>query len=250
MKLLASLKRHLSLGSTDSQGWVMDVDGRRVPVELKPSPRARRITLRADATQGVIRLSLHPRTSATRALEMLETHRDWIAARVAAWPLPSRFEPGAIVRVEGEEVVINWAAEHPRAAVIESGHLQIGGPLDGLPSRVERALRAHAKAVLTTETCELATKLGKLIGTVAVRDPTSRWGSCTSSGRITYSWRLILAPPEVRRYVVAHEVAHLTHMNHSPAFWGLTESLYGGDVSQPRRWLKRHGPALHWIGRG
>ncbi len=232
------------------KGWVMDVAGRRVPVELKPSPRARRITLRADAAQGVIRISLHPRTSSARALEMLETHHEWIAVRVAAWPVPSRFEPGAIVPIEGEEVVIDWSPQRPRSAIIESGRLRIGGPPDGLAGRVERALRAHAKTVLTAETREMTAKIGKPIAAVTVRDTTSRWGSCTSTGCIAYSWRLILAPREVRRYVVAHEVAHLVHMNHSPAFWGVAEALYGGDIGRPRRWLKRHGPGLHWIGRG
>lgn len=227
----------------------VEVHGKRIPVELKPNPRARRITLRADATRGVIRLSLHPRTSTAKALALLDTHRDWIAARVAQWPSPTRFAPGATVPIEGEAVVIDWSPDRPRAGVLDGGRLSIGGPAEGLEGRVERFLRARAKAVLAEETREVAARLGRPVAAVTVRDTASRWGSCTSGGRIAFSWRLILAPPHVRRYVVAHEVAHLAHMDHSPGFWAVAEELYGGDVKPARRWLKRHGAALHWLGR-
>jgi predicted metal-dependent hydrolase len=134
--------------------------------------------------------------------------------------------------------------------VLERGRLVVGGPADGLASRIERFLRSRAKAVLGEETRRLAERLERPVAAVSVRDTASRWGSCTASGRIAYSWRLILAPAEVRRYVVAHEVAHLAHMDHGAAFWRLTAELYGGDVAPVRRWLKRHGASLHWIGRG
>jgi predicted metal-dependent hydrolase len=233
----------------DEGGWWIEVSGRRVTVELKPNPRARRVTLRADAARGVIRLSLCPRTPALKALALLDTHRDWIGARVAAWPRPLPFAPGATVPVEGRDIVIDWSLERARSPELLRDRLLVGGPIDGLAGRVERFLRARAKAVLTAETRETSAMLGKPVAAIAVRDTASRWGSCSSSARIAYSWRLILAPPHVRRYVVAHEVAHLAHLDHGPAFWTLTEALYGHDVKAARRWLKRHGPALHWIGR-
>ncbi len=85
--------------------------------------------------------------------------------------------------------------------------------------------------------------------TVGVGDPATRWGSCATTGAIRYSWRLILAPPAVRQSVVAHEVAHLVHPNHGPAFWALAAELTAGDLTAARAWLKAHGAALHWIGR-
>jgi predicted metal-dependent hydrolase len=227
-----------------------DIDGRSVPVEVKTNPRARRVTLRADSTRGVIRLSLPPRASLRRALAMLETHRDWLAARVAAWPRPHRLEPGGTLLLEGETVSIDWSPAQPRTVKLDGASLRVGGPADAVPGRVERFLRARAKAVLTEETRDHATRLGKPVAAVTVRDTASRWGSCSATARIAYSWRLILAPPEVRRYVVAHEVAHLAHMDHSPAFWRTTASLYDGDMDAARRWLKRHGASLHWVGRG
>jgi len=223
--------------------------GRTVPVELKPNARARRVTLRVDAVLRVIRLSLHPRMSPRRALAMLETHHEWIAARVAAWPEPIRFAPGAIIPIEGREVTVDWSAGHARTPVLDGDRLLAGGPLDALEGRIERFLRSRAKLVLEAETRTLAERLEKRVATVSVRDTSSRWGSCTAGGRIAYSWRLILAPPDVRRYVVAHEVAHLAHMNHGSDFWRLTEELYGGDIATARRWLKRHGPSLHGVGR-
>lgn len=228
----------------------IDIGGRQVPVEMKPNPRARRLTLRADATRGIIRLSLPPRTSAARALAMLDNHRDWLVARVAAWPSAAGFAPGSAVPIDGVDVVIDWAPERPRTPSRDGDRLRIGGPLDGLSGRIERYLRAQARAVLAAETRELAARLGKPVAAVAVRDTASRWGSCSATARIAYSWRLILAPPWVRRYVVAHEVAHLAHMNHGADFWAVTAELYGGDVAAARRWLKRHGASLHWIGRG
>jgi predicted metal-dependent hydrolase len=228
----------------------IEVAGRRVPVELNTNPRARRITLRADATRGTIRLTVPPRGSAARALAMLDTHRGWIEARVAAWPAAAAFAPGGRLSVEGVELVIDWSSDRPRTASIVGTSLRIGGPRDGLAARVERFLKRRARAVLAAETREHALRLGRPVAAVSVRDTASRWGSCTAGGRIAYSWRLILAPPAVRRYVVAHEVAHLAHLDHGADFWRVTAELYDGDVAAARRWLKRHGAALHWVGRG
>ena len=227
----------------------IDIDGRRVPVEVKTNAQARRVTLRADATRGVVRLSLPPRASTAKALAMLDTHREWIAARVAAWPAAAIFAPGVSLTIEGEAVVVDWTPDRPRVPKLEGGRLRVGGPLDGLPARIERFLKARARVVLTAETRDIAARLGRPVAAVTVRDTASRWGSCTAAGRIAYSWRLILAPPEVRRYVVAHEVAHLAHLDHGPGFWRLTTELYDGDMAAARRWLKRHGASLHWIGR-
>ena len=228
----------------------IEIAGRHVPVEVVSSPRARRITLRADATRGVIRLSLPPRGSAAGALAMLEAHRDWIAARVAAWPAATALAPGSPLSIEGAEVVIDWSPDRPRTPVLDGGRLQVGGPREGIAGRVERFLKTRARAVLVAETREFAARLGKPVAAVTVRDTASRWGSCSASARIAYSWRLILAPPAVRRYVVAHEVAHLAHLDHSPNFWRTAAELYDGDMAAARRWLKRHGAALHWVGRG
>lgn len=127
--------------------------------------------------------------------------------------------------------------------------LVIGGPLDGLSRRIVAWLKREALVLLSAETAEYAAAAGVEVSTVAIGDPRGRWGSCSSSGAIRYSWRLVLAPAWVRRATVAHEVAHRVHMNHSPSFHALVERLYGADPTPARAWLRRHGAQLHWLGR-
>jgi len=128
--------------------------------------------------------------------------------------------------------------------------LVCGGPLEGLSRRIETWLKRRALALLTEETAEFAAKAGVTVSRVAVADPKGRWGSCASTGAIRYSWRLICAPPFVRRSTVAHEVAHRLHMDHSPAFHAAYRHLLGDDPAPARAWLRRYGATLHWVGRG
>jgi hypothetical protein len=227
----------------------IEIDGRSIPVELRRSPRARRMTLRADAVQGVVRVTLPARAAEGRAAAFLADHHGWIAARVARWPSGRPFAPGETVPVEGEDLVIDWMPGRPRGVRIDAGRLIAGGPAEGLAGRIERFLRAEALRTLDAETRDVAAKIGKRIARVSVRDTASRWGSCSSSGAVAYSWRLILMPPHVRRSIVAHEVAHLVHMNHGAAFHALADQLYPHHATA-NRWLKRHGASVHWVGRG
>jgi predicted metal-dependent hydrolase len=127
--------------------------------------------------------------------------------------------------------------------------LLFGGPPETLGARVERWLRREALRVLSAETAEFALKAGVRVTRVAIGDPRGRWGSCSSSGAIRYSWRLILAPGFVRRATVAHEVAHRVHMDHSPRFHRLVQLLLGEDPAPARAWLRTNGARLHWYGR-
>ncbi len=128
--------------------------------------------------------------------------------------------------------------------------LTCGGPIEQFPARIERWLKREALRLLTEDTAHYAAKAGVTVAQVAVGDPKARWGSCSSSGTIRYSWRLLLAPGHVRRATVAHEVAHRVHMHHGPAFHALVATLFEGDPDAARRWLRAEGAALHWFGRG
>jgi predicted metal-dependent hydrolase len=128
--------------------------------------------------------------------------------------------------------------------------LMVGGPIESLPGAVLRWLLKLARDRLSNETARVAALAGVTVRSVSVGDPVTRWGSCSSSGAIRYSWRLILAPPTVLRFVVAHEVAHRLHMDHSPAFRAAEAKLFGGDVSEARRLLRELGPRLRGVGRG
>ena len=222
--------------------------GRLVPVEIVRNPRARRLTLRADAVGGVVRVSLPTRIATAEAERFVASHHGWIAARVARWPVAVPFVAGTTIPFDGGELLLDWRADNPRGTRRDGNRLVLGGRADTLPGRTLRWLRAAALADLAPATEVLATRVGRA-ATVMVRDPASRWGSCAANGAINYSWRLILAPPAVRQSVVAHEVAHLIHPNHGRDFWRLAEQLTTGDLASARAWLRDHGAALHWIGR-
>jgi predicted metal-dependent hydrolase len=226
-----------------------EIAGRQVRVTVVPSARARRMTLRADPVAGEVRITVPRRSNRAAALDFASAQRGWIVARVAAWPTARPFAPGACVPLEGEDMRIDWDEGRPRRVVVADGILLTGGPLEALPGRLESWLKRRAKDLLTAETNAVAAQAGVSVPKVGVRDQKGRWGSCAPGGAISYSWRLILAPPEVRRSVVAHEVAHRLHMDHSPAFWAEAARLYDGDMAAARRWLKRHGASLHWVGR-
>jgi hypothetical protein len=134
--------------------------------------------------------------------------------------------------------------------VLADDTLRCGGPREGFARRIETFLKRRALDTLSQETAEIAAAAGLRPTSVAVGDADTRWGSCTSQGRIRYSWRLILAPPEVRRYVVAHEVAHLRHLDHGREFKAFEAALFGGSTAPARRSLLRLGPRLKRIGRG
>jgi predicted metal-dependent hydrolase len=206
--------------------------------------------LRVDRRTGEVLLTVPPRASRRAALEWASTHRDWIEKQLARVVPVAPLEPGATVPLEDEPHAIDWDPARPRVPKLEAGRIVVGGPLEGLEGRILRWLRRRALDLLGRETAEFAAKAGVAVSRVAVGDPVSRWGSCSSSGAIRYSWRLLLAPSFVRRATVAHEVAHRVHMNHGPEFHALVERLLGADPKPARLWLRREGAALHRIGKG
>ena len=217
-------------------------------MRLKVSPRARKLRLSVEPRPRSVLLTVPRRVSRRRALAWASEHRQWIERQLADIPPPRPFAPGEIVPVHGEPYVIDWEAGRPRRISLEAGRLVCGGPLEGLDRRILRWLKAEALAVLARETRHYAAKTGATLARVSVGDPVSRWGSCSSKGAIRYSWRLILAPEFVRRATVAHEVAHLVHLNHGPDFHALVAELLGADPRPARAWLKGGGAALHRIG--
>ena len=218
-------------------------------IEVVRRASLRTTRLSVDPLTGRVRLALPARASLKRALAWAEGKRDWIDAQRARLPQPRPFVPGARLPVAGEEVAIVWDAGLPRTPVRDGARLLVGGPAEAVSERVRRWLVREALRLLSAETAEYAARAGVTVAKVGVGDPRSRWGSCAATGAIRYSWRLLLAPPEVRRATVAHEVAHRVHMHHGPAFHALVAELYEGDVTATRDWLRRHGAGLHWFGR-
>jgi predicted metal-dependent hydrolase len=221
----------------------LEIEGRALPVEWRRNPRARRMILRVDSSGGGLQLTLPPGASEGQAADFLERHHGWIAARLKKLPETIPFAPGAAVPVLGIPHRIQPAPWARRGVWRESGLLYVSGTAEHLARRVGDYLKAEARRACSARALEKATAIGAKITRVSVRETRSRWGSCSSSGSLSFSWRLILAPEAVLDYVVAHEVAHLRHLDHSPAFWRLVAEL-APDFEAQRRWLKREGAGL------
>ena len=229
-----------------------------LPVEIRGVRGARRLRLRLDDRRGVLKLTGPLRMNRKAALAWAAEQREWVKAQVEAMLPLEPFAPGATIPLEGADVELVWAERGSRTPQLSEGRLACGGPLEGFARRIETFLKRRALDLLSLETAQVAERAGVQVSAVAVGDADTRWGSCTASKRIRYSWRLILAPPAARRFVVAHEVAHLVHMNHGPEFKALERKLFGdqfgaqftGDVTAARLLLRRVGPRLKRIGRG
>jgi predicted metal-dependent hydrolase len=221
-----------------------------VPLVVRPLKSARVMRLRFDSGRNVLKLTCPARVSRNAALAWAADQRDWIDMQLSAALPPNPFAPGACFPLEGKDVSIDWRAERPRTVRLAGCFLQCGGPAEGLAKRVETFLRRRAIDLLSRETAEFAAAAGVTPKAVSVGDADTRWGSCSANGRIRFSWRLICAPPQARRYVVAHEVAHLVHLNHGAQFKALERRLFGPGVGEAQSLLRRHGPRLKRVGRG
>ncbi|HEY1606154.1 MAG TPA: SprT family zinc-dependent metalloprotease [Allosphingosinicella sp.] len=223
--------------------------GIEAALKLVVSPRARTMRLRVDRRSGAVVLTIPKRASRRKALLWAAGHRAWIEGQLALVRPASGLGDGAELPLHGVPHRIRWTESASRVPRLDGDTLIVGGPAENLEARLLRWLRRHAAEILARETRELGARAGVSVSRVGVGDPVSRWGSCSSSGAIRYSWRLILAPDWVRRATVAHEVAHRVHMNHGPDFHALVERLLGADPRPARLWLRRHGAALHAIAR-
>ena len=205
--------------------------------------------LRVDEQRQLLTLTIPRRMSRRAALDWARRQAEWVEAQLSGVGPAEPFRAGAVIPYEDRELTLHWEENFPRKVKIVDETLQAGGPADRFPARVEQFLRQRALERLTSATAEAASRAGVAVTSVSIGDPKSRWGSCSSTGAIRYSWRLIMAPPHLLRWLVAHEVAHRRHMDHSPAFHALEAELYGGDIRAARAELRALGPRLKRIGR-
>lgn len=221
----------------------LDLGGHSVDVTIKRSAQARRMSLRIDPAKGVV-MVLPAHASLRDAERFLLAHRVWVAERLARLPGKVALADGIVVPLGGVPHAIRHQAGARRGVWVEDGALNVSGQPEHVGRRVADFLKGEAKRVIVPQTQALAERIAKRPGRITVKDTRSRWGSCSATGDLAFSWRLVLAPDWVLTYVVAHEVAHLAEMNHSPAFWAVVDSLFD-DAKAARRWLKAHGPGLH-----
>ncbi len=221
-----------------------------LPVEIHAIRGARRLRLRLDEKRGLLKLTGPMRMNRKAALDWAAQQREWVESQIGAMLPAEPLVAGARIPLEGEDVELVWVERAARTASLEDGQLICGGSREGFARRIELFLKRQALQTLSLETSEIAEKAGVTVRSVTVGDADTRWGSCSSAGRIRYSWRLILAPPVARRYVVAHEVAHMRHMNHGDEFRALERQLFGGDTGAAKLLLRRVGGRLKRIGLG
>lgn len=207
------------------------------------NPRARRVTLKVDPAGGRVELVLPPRTSLRAARSFAEQQEGWIRQRLAALPPRVPFADGAAIPLGGREMIIRHRPAARGTAWIDVDEIHVAGAAPHVARRVRDFLIAEARRTLGAKARALAVTVDRRVLRITIRDTRTRWGSCSPDGRLAFSWRLILAPPEVIDYIVAHEVAHLVHLHHGPRFWRLVEQLMPG-AKQWRRWLGRHGNRL------
>ncbi len=225
----------------------VDLNGHDVAVTVRRSARARRLILRVAFDTGDVVVTIPKGTPFEHGLVMARSRADWILERLDRLPPHVAFQPEAIIPVLGAPHRVVHRPEARQRVRREPGSLLVGGPVGTVNDAVHRWLRSEARREVRMRSLEKAARLGVTVTGIAVRDTRTRWGSCSATGTLSFSWRLILAPEPVLDYVVAHEVAHLRIRGHGADFWKTAGSLTD-DMQTSRAWLARHGHTLHRYG--
>ncbi len=214
-----------------------------IEVTLRHSARAKRLSLRVSRLDGRVTLTLPRRAAMREGIAFLQTKEDWLRGHLQQMRPSTTIAPGQSIPVFGvpHPIVVGTG----KRAVITDGQLAVSAASPSGP-QVKVLLRLLARDALARASDKYAHQLGREYTRLSIRDTRSRWGSCSSQGGLMYSWRLIMAPPEVLDYVAAHEVAHLVEMNHQPEFWAVVAGLCP-DFDKHRRWLKDNGDQLHRV---
>ena len=227
-----------------AQRELLRIEGRAIEVNVRLNPRARRLIVKVHPSTGEISVVAPSQRALDRAMDFARGQSDWIAAQLSRVPAIVPLEVGAIVPLRGQDHIVR-SGEGGRGAVwLEDGAIRVAGQPAHHSRRLLDFLKREAKKELEVCAFHYAGRLGLKPTRVTVRDTASRWGSCSISRSLSFSWRLILAPCFVLDYVVAHEVAHMREMNHGPKFWRLVDELVG-DPRRPQKWLHDHGAGLH-----
>lgn len=226
------------------------VEGGLLPVEVRVNARARRIIMRLKPDASALVVTVPRGVAAPTVEDFVRRHRDWATTRHARAPRPLVVAPDVVLPVRGEptRLLADPASRSPRLSRAADGMptLSIGGAPEHFGRRLCDYLKREARRDLQEAVDRHAAVVGLAPRTVTLRDTRSRWGSCTSDRRLSFSWRVVMAPPEVLDYLAAHEVAHFVEMHHGPAFWSLCRRLCPS-MEEGRDWLKRHGASLHAV---
>ncbi len=222
-------------------------------LEVRRHPGARRLTLRVSRTRRAVIVTLPLQCDLDEAGTFLNRHIDWVRARLDSLPNQVLFEDGAAMPLRGEPHRIAFTGKAGTRLISidrqpgQRPTIIVPGAKDLAANRLSRWLGDEARRDLEVSVQRHTRLVSRKATRIAVRDQTSRWGSCSTTGSLSFSWRLILAPPFVLDYVAAHEVAHLAEMNHGPGFWALVKKICP-DFEAAKQWLQVRGPDLHRYG--
>ena len=223
----------------------VDVAGRLLPLVIRRNAQARRMTMRLAPDGSEVRVTLPTWGRSAEALAFARQRAGWLAGQLAAVPEPVEMTHGTQLPFMGEQLAIRHDPSLPRKVSLGEGELLVGGPAASLQARLKRWLEAEARRLMAEDLSYYCLRAGQPQQVLMLTNAKRRWGSCARDGTIRINWRLVMAPAFVRRSVVAHEVAHLVHFDHSPAFHAFLDEIFEGEIGAANRWLKREGKSLY-----
>lgn len=228
----------------------IELAGETVPIVLRRHKRAKRLTLRLAPDGGSVQITLPGWANPNEAIAFAHARIDWLTEQRERIPRRAAPAPGGDVLYRGEAIELVWDESAPRRPKLADGTLTLGGQEAGFEARVRRWLEREALSLFEQDARDYCAAAQLDPVPIGVSRAQKRWGSCSDGGksgqaRIRINWRLVQAPDAIRRSVVAHEVAHLVHFDHSPAFHALLGDIYDGDIKAADRWLKQHGRSLY-----
>lgn len=227
-----------------------EVAGRLLNLRIVENSRATRLTLRIDTSGRGLRVTVPPGMRMRDVDEFILRHQGWLESRLTKYPDRPKLRPGVKLPVRGTNHVL--IHEPAKRSSVEQGYdedgayLIVHGERTHFGRRLADFLKREAKRDIEPMAMALAKQTGRKVKSIRFKDTSSRWGSCSSDGNLSFSWRIMMAPKPVIAYLVAHEVAHLTEMNHGPKFWRLCGELCP-EMEKAKAWLKRNGAALQSI---
>jgi predicted metal-dependent hydrolase len=223
------------------------VGGHKIPLIVRRHPRARRIILRINtAGEGAV-VTIPAHTDPADGLEMARRQSVWLGKRLDEMGARIEFSDGAQVPFQGQDYTVRHNPTTRGTVWIEDGEINVAGDVRHMTRRLNDWMKKQARTIIVPLAHAKASNIGHALSRITIRDTRTRWGSCSSNGDLSFSWRLVMAPSEILDYVVAHEVAHLKHMNHNPEFWH-TVDILTANSEHGRNWLSNNGGTLHRIG--
>lgn len=223
----------------------LDLAGRSVPVEVRRLAHARRLTLRIAPDGSAVRITIPQWAPTAEALAFARSRSAWLEAQLARVPQGAPLLPGAPIPWRGSPRALMHDPVAARRIRLLPDALQVGGPAESLAPRLRRWMQGEARQLFAADLADYVPRAAVEMPALALSNAQRRWGSCSASRIIRLNWRLGMAPDHVRRSVVAHEVAHLVHFDHSTRFHSLLGEIFEHDIDDANDWLKRHGRTLY-----